>query len=196
MARTAEFERDQVLTEAMKVFWQHGYSRTSMRDLTQATRLNPGSLYSTFKNKQGVFLEAIDLYSQALRRETDAILGHEGDAAQRIQRFFDYLLDGTQRDPDNKGCLLVNTLLEAPADEPELRRRAGEALEYVEGQFRTVLADGQTEGVIRATSRPEDQARLLMTGIFGMRVYSRMPDGRTHARGIVKSLLDAVIAPA
>jgi len=196
MARTAEFQRDQVLTKAMQVFWQQGYNRTSMRDLTQATRLNPGSLYSTFKNKQGVFLEAVDLYSQALRQQADAMLGGEGDAARRIGRFFDYLLEGTESDPDNKGCLLVNTLLEAPVDEPELRQRAGEALQYVEHRFGSVLAEGQGEGTIRPTTRPQDQARLLMTGIFGMRVYSRMPEGRSHAREIVKDLLDAVIVPA
>ncbi|MFO7582882.1 TetR/AcrR family transcriptional regulator [Guyparkeria sp.] len=193
MARTPAFERDEVLTEAMKVFWSRGYNRTSMRDLTQATRLNPGSIYAAFRNKQGVFLESVDLYTRALRRETEAALGGEGNAAARIRRFFDNLLDSSAHDPENKGCLLINTLIEAPADEPELRRRAGEALKYVEGRFAEVLAEGQTEGVIRATASPERQARLLMTGIFGLRVYARMPEGRDHAREIVDTLLQNVI---
>jgi len=32
-----------------------------------------------------------------------------------------------------------------------------------------------------------------MTGIFGLRVYARMPDGREHAVEIVDTLLHAVI---
>lgn len=193
MARTPAFERDQVLTEAMQVFWSRGYNRTSMRDLTQATRLNPGSLYAAFRNKQDIFLESVDLYTRALRRETEAALGGGGNAAARIRRFFDNLLDGSAHDPENRGCLLINTLIEAPADEPELRRRAGEALKYVEGRFAEVLEEGQTDGSIRTTTPPERQARLLMTGIFGLRVYARMPDGQNHARQIVDTLLETVI---
>lgn len=193
MARTAAFERDQVLTEAMTLFWSQGYNRTSMRDLTQATQLNPGSLYAAFGNKQGLFLESVDLYSRALRRETEATLGGEGNAAARIRRFFDNLLDSSAHDPQNKGCLLINTLIEAPADEPELRRRAGEALKYVEGRFSKVLAEGQNDGSIQTATPPERQARLLMTGIFGLRVYARMPAGQDQAREIVDTLLQAIL---
>ncbi|WP_410474377.1 TetR/AcrR family transcriptional regulator [Guyparkeria sp. TX1] len=193
MARTAAFERDQVLTEAMTLFWSRGYNRTSMRDLTQATRLNPGSLYAAFGNKQGLFLESVDLYTRALRRETEATLGGEGNAAARIRRFFDNLLDASAHDPTNKGCLLINTLIEAPADEPELRRRAGEALKYVEGRFAEVLDEGQDDGSIQTATPPRHQARLLMTGIFGLRVYARMPEGREHAVEIVDTLLQGVI---
>lgn len=193
MARTPAFERDKVLTEAMQVFWSRGYNRTSMRDLTQATHLNPGSLYSAFRNKQGVFLESVDFYSRVLRRETEATLGGSGNAAERIGHFFEALLDGTRDDPDNKGCLLINTLLEAPADEPELSQRAGEALGYVEGRFAAVLEEGQADGSTRTTTPPARQARLLMTGIFGLRVYARMPDGRDHVHEIVDDLLEAVI---
>lgn len=193
MARTPAFERDEVLTEAMKVFWSRGYNRTSMRDLTQATRLNPGSLYTAFRNKQGMFLESVDLYTRALRRETDATLGGKGSADARIRRFFDNLLDGSAHDPENRGCLLINTLIEAPADEPELRRRAGEALKYVERRFFEVLAEGQNDGSIQTATPPERQARLLMTGIFGLRVYARMPEGREHAVEIVDTLLGSVL---
>ncbi len=193
MARTPAFERDEVLTQAMQVFWSRGYNRTSMRDLTQATRLNPGSLYAAFRNKRGVFLESIDLYSRALRRETEVALGGDGNAAERIGRFFEALLEGTREDPDNKGCLLINTLLEAPADEPELGQRAGEALAYVEGRFAAVLEAGQADGSIRTTTPPARQARLLMTGIFGLRVYARMPGGRDLVHEIVDDLLQTVL---
>lgn len=197
MPRTPAFERDEVLAEAMTIFWSQGYNRTSMRDLTHATRLNPGSLYAAFGNKQGLFLESIDFYSRALRREVEAVLGGNGNAAARIRRFFDNLLDGDRRDADSnresRGCLLINTLIEAPAAEPELRRRAGEALGYVEGRFADVLREGQADGSIRATAPPERLARLLMTGIFGLRVYARMPEGQLHVHEIVDTLLEGVL---
>lgn len=195
MPRRPIFDREEVLEQAMHLFWSRGYNRTSMRDLGAATRLNPGSLYAAFRGKQGVFEESIDLYVRGLRREVDTVLGGDEPPAERIQRFFENLLEGAAQDRENRGCLLVNTLLEAPAEEPELRRRAGEALQLVERRFAALIAEGQTDGSIRGGQTPTALARLLMTGIFGMRVYTRMPEGVQHLREIVTSLLDVTLAP-
>lgn len=48
MARPVEFDRDKVLQQAMLQFWRLGYHKTSVRDLTGATQLKPGSLYGAF----------------------------------------------------------------------------------------------------------------------------------------------------
>jgi TetR/AcrR family transcriptional repressor of nem operon len=195
MSRKPSFERDEVLEQTMDLFWSRGYNRTSMRDLREATGLNPGSLYAAFENKHGVFKASIERYVHGLRSEVEAILGGEGAPAERIRRFFDNLLEGAERDEESRGCLLVNTLLEAPADEPELRARAGEALQYVERRFATLIAEGQRDGSIQSRRPAATLARTLMTGIFGMRVYSRMPEGIDHIREIVATLIDGTLAP-
>ena len=59
MARTIEFDRNEVLENAMNTFWKNGYSMTSVPDLVSATKLNPGSIYSSFKSKEGLFLETL-----------------------------------------------------------------------------------------------------------------------------------------
>ncbi|MDG4868566.1 TetR/AcrR family transcriptional regulator [Guyparkeria sp. 1SP6A2] len=195
MPRKPSFERDEVLEQAMDLFWSRGYNRTSMRDLKDATRLNPGSLYAAFQNKQGVFTESLGLYSRGLRREVESVLGGNDAPLDRIRRFFDHLVEGSHQDKESRGCLLVNTLIEAPADEPELRAQAGEALQYVERRFETLIAEGQRDGSIQSQRPAATLARTLMTGIFGMRVYSRMPDGLDHIRDIVNTLIDGTLDP-
>ena len=195
MPRKPSFERDEVLERAMDLFWSRGYNRTSMRDLKDATRLNPGSLYAAFENKQGVFTESLGLYSRGLRREVESLLGGNDAPLDRIRRFFDNLVEGSHQDKESRGCLLVNTLIEAPADEPELRAQAGEALQYVERRFETLIAEGQRDGSIQSQRPAATLARTLMSGIFGMRVYSRMPDGLDHIREIVNTLIDGTLAP-
>ena len=195
MPRKPTFERDEVLERAMGLFWSRGYNRTSMRDLKEATRLNPGSLYAAFQSKQGVFAESLGRYSRGLHRQVESVLGGSDAPVVRIRRFFDYLVDGARRDEESRGCLLVNTLLEAPADEPELRRRAGEALQYVEQRLESLVADGQRDGSIQRTQSPDELARALMAVIFGMRVYSRMPDGLEHIEEIATTLLENILSP-
>ncbi|MDH3970432.1 MAG: TetR/AcrR family transcriptional regulator, partial [Rhodospirillales bacterium] len=66
MARPKSFDREEVLERAMAVFWRKGYAATSVRDLVEATGLNPGSLYDTFDDKHGLFLESVTLYRRTV----------------------------------------------------------------------------------------------------------------------------------
>ena len=69
--RSAEFDRDAVLVQAMETFRAHGYSKTTMQQLVAATGLHPGSIYGAFGNKRGLLLAAVDHYvesKRALRR--------------------------------------------------------------------------------------------------------------------------------
>ena len=59
--RTKAFNHDEIVDAAMQVFWQLGYSATSIQDLVDATGLSRSSLYNAFENKHG-------LYAQARRR--------------------------------------------------------------------------------------------------------------------------------
>ncbi|MCP4298102.1 MAG: helix-turn-helix transcriptional regulator, partial [Proteobacteria bacterium] len=51
MARPIEFDREEKLELAMNLFWQKGYQATSMKLLTEAMGLQPGSIYSAFRSK-------------------------------------------------------------------------------------------------------------------------------------------------
>ncbi|KAG1663443.1 Sulfate adenylyltransferase subunit 2 [Nymphon striatum] len=70
MARTVEFDRNEVLENAMNTFWQNGYSMTSIPNLVKSTKLNPGSIYAAFKSKEGLFLETLEFYG---KRSSEAI---------------------------------------------------------------------------------------------------------------------------
>jgi TetR/AcrR family transcriptional repressor of nem operon len=59
----------------------------------------------------------------------------------RINHFFEHLLDETARDPQRKGCLLVNTLLETPAEDTEITHHAAKALHDVERTLMEVLKE-------------------------------------------------------
>jgi AcrR family transcriptional regulator len=60
--RSAEYDRDAVLRNAMEAFRAKGYAKTTMQELVAATGLHPGSLYAAFGNKRGLLLAAVDHY--------------------------------------------------------------------------------------------------------------------------------------
>ncbi|WP_449398631.1 TetR/AcrR family transcriptional regulator [Chryseobacterium wanjuense] len=62
MARNIEFNEEVAIQKAMEVFWEKGYYATSMRDLTDAMKINSSSLYNTIGDKHQLFLKCIDHY--------------------------------------------------------------------------------------------------------------------------------------
>ncbi len=62
--RPREFNRDEALHVAMKLFCKHGYEGVSIADLTTAMNISPPSLYAAFGGKEALFREALELYQQ------------------------------------------------------------------------------------------------------------------------------------
>ena len=59
MARKKQYKEDEVIKKATAIFCKNGYEATSVRMLEKEMGINQFSIYASFKNKQGVFLESI-----------------------------------------------------------------------------------------------------------------------------------------
>ncbi|NIR59359.1 MAG: TetR family transcriptional regulator [Gammaproteobacteria bacterium] len=194
MPRPIEFDRDQALREAMTEFWRRGYRGTSVKDLVAATSLQPGSLYGAFESKRALFREALEAYFSATLERVRGTLHGPAPPLARIRRFFETLVEDAARDRDMKGCLLVNTLLEVPPEDEQIRRRVAEMFAQIEERLRGVLDQARTRGELAEDKDPAALARLLVTGIYGLRVYNRTRPGEAALKEIVDSLLRAVEA--
>lgn len=60
--RKRTFNENDVLQSAMEVFWAKGYVGSSLSDLTQSMGINKPSMYSTFGNKEALFIRATEFY--------------------------------------------------------------------------------------------------------------------------------------
>jgi AcrR family transcriptional regulator len=63
MPRPAQYDRDTALQKAVALFWEKGYHASSMKQIEHALDMRPGSLYATFRNKDGLFSEALATYA-------------------------------------------------------------------------------------------------------------------------------------
>jgi len=68
MARPPEFDRAQALVSALYLFWEKGYDRTTVRDLTEAMGIAAPSLYNSFGGKKQLFDEAVSAYTSSPTR--------------------------------------------------------------------------------------------------------------------------------
>lgn len=62
--RPRAFDRDAALGAAMTLFWERGYSATSVADLCAAMGINAPSLYAAFGSKEELYAAAIAHFSR------------------------------------------------------------------------------------------------------------------------------------
>ena len=114
MARHKQFDREEALDRAMRLFWAKGYEASSISDLLGVMGLNRASLYDTFGDKRALFLAALERYVREVNRANLAILQSDGPAADALRGYFSTLV-ALSSDEGRLGCMLANTAVEAEA---------------------------------------------------------------------------------
>lgn len=172
MARAKEFDRDQVLERAMRLFWSRGYEATSIQDLVEATGINRGSIYGTFADKEGIFLAALEYYLGTIARPMFAELSNP-EPRRAIERMLESIV---RRNCDRKfprGCLITNTSLECPAAGERIARVIAEKFHQQEAAIREVLLRAQAEGALAPNRDAHALARFFFGVAHGLNVVNK-----------------------
>jgi len=108
MARKKEYKEEEVIEKAMRLFWRNGYENTSMQMLEKEMGINKFSIYSSFGNKHGVFLESLKCYQANLKVMIDKFK-KSSNGVEDIKQFFNDSVNVCFLEGNQKGCLVTNT---------------------------------------------------------------------------------------
>jgi len=194
MARPREFDEQAVLDAASDVFWSKGYDATSTRDLAARTGLTPSSMYAAFGDKRGLFCRALDHYLDRLRAKMSS-LEAAAAPAQAITGFFEDTIDRSLDDAEQRGCMLVNSSLQASQQDEDLRVAIAHELKLIEAFFLRCITEAQERGAVPRTYASVDAARQLLAVLLGIRVLARVRPERPLLTGAVTQTLVALGLP-
>ena len=184
--RPREFDTDEALAAALRVFWSKGYEGASLTELTAAMGITRPSLYAAFGNKEALFKQALDLYE----REKLAYVARALDAptargvAQR-------LLEGALQNVTSecRGCLGVMATVSQTEGSPirdMIRDRAGSAREALLERMQRAVDEGDFSMPVEA----EAMTRYLAAVMQGLSVQA----GGGASRAELQQVVDAAIA--
>jgi AcrR family transcriptional regulator len=168
--RPREFDMDEALDTAMRLFWRKGYEGTSLSDLTDATGVKRPSLYAAFGNKEGLFRKALDRYTALRNPIISAAL-----AQPTARGVVEMLLCNAAREltrPDCPGCLAVQGALACSDEGDPVRRELSARREAMVSALRLRFEQAQAEGDLLSSTSPADLARYVVTVINGMAVQA------------------------
>src|SRR5690554_2315339 len=146
--RPVIYDNQELLIKAQQVFWEKGYTATSLNDLLKITGAGSGSFYNTFKGgKKEVFSKAI----QQRRIEFIKFRNQLDDSENPIELIKDFFrsIANDNANSHHKGCIIANTVVEMTFVDNELGEQAIQILKEVEQMFTKTIRFGQKNGQIK-----------------------------------------------
>jgi TetR/AcrR family transcriptional repressor of nem operon len=190
MPRAKEFDPDEVLEQAMDLFWEQGYEATSAQDLVDHLGIGRSSLYSTFGSKRDLYLQALDRYRQRGADELRQARQDEDSAKATLQRVFTATVEAMTE--SQRGCFVANATAERAACDDAVGKRVDESLEHLQETFADLVRQGQEQGTIPADRDATAVGRFLAVVQYGLRVTARTGPSEEALRDAVTVALSVL----
>jgi AcrR family transcriptional regulator len=177
--RPRQFDTDQALDAALRLFWRHGYDGTSLAALSAAMRINMPSLYAAFGNKETLFKKVLERYLESPASYLPRAL-NQPTARLATETLYRGAIEMVMNPEHPDGCLLVHGALASGPDSSNIQRelslrRAG-AQAAVRRRYQRAIAEGD----LPPSTDPDTLARYVVTLLWGLSVQAAGGATRQH----------------
>jgi TetR/AcrR family transcriptional repressor of nem operon len=192
MARTKDFDENEVLKKAIGLFWRKGYNGTSMQDLVDGLGISRSSLYDTYGDKHTLYIKALESYQSDSSGKVCSIVSSSKPAKETIKKLLEFTADGLLNDREHKGCFIVNAEVEVAPHDEQVGRMICLNDQQVEDAFYEVIKKGQESGEINTDQDARALARFIFNAVKGMRVTAKSTTDRAVFDDIIKLTMGAL----
>jgi TetR/AcrR family transcriptional repressor of nem operon len=186
MARTKDFDENEVLTKAIQLFWHKGYNATSMQDLVDALGISRSSLYDTYSDKHTLFLKALESYQLAGNAKINEIVDQSISAKETVIKLMELATNELVGDKQQKGCFMVNAEIEVAPHDQEVSKLVCQNEQQMEAAFFKVIKKGQESGEIKNIQDALVLAKFIFNAVKGMQVTAKSSPDATSFGNIIK----------
>ncbi|AYG60357.1 TetR/AcrR family transcriptional regulator [Rhizobium jaguaris] len=172
MARHKEFDRDEALGAAIRVFSDHGYEGTSTDDLLKAMKISRQSMYDTFGDKRSLYLEALRRYNADSLASILADLKGDRSACQGIEAAL-VAFAARPASEASRCCLGVSAICEFGRADAEVATLTDEASRILASSLESVIKAGIGSGDFAADLDVTSAVYFLGATLSGMKVSAR-----------------------
>jgi AcrR family transcriptional regulator len=173
------------------LFWKEGAATTGIGDVVAATGVSRSSLYSTFGDKQQLYLAALRRYVEEQSRPVFTRLADDGRGLAAIGEFFDQLIEARCSGEHARwGCMVSNAHLGAQDADPDVRQILARHHDQLRAALRTALETARLRPGVDLDATAEQLALLA----YGVNLRSRSGADATGLQTTLTAALDALRA--
>jgi len=193
MARPREFDREEALGRAMRVFWEKGYAATSTDDLLGAMNIGRQSLYNAFGDKRRIYLEALERYQlNSVSHHVGNLNGPASPLAGLKALLLGLIPAICGEDP--QGCMGVNSICEFGAEDEELAAMRCRSASVLSLHLLARIREGQEAGELDAQMDASEAMGFVLLTMQGMQVASRAGAQPEALRAMAEFVVDRLRA--
>ena len=189
--RPREFDREEGLKKAMRVFWSMGYEATSMADLRAALGINQASLYAAYGSKEALFRETVALYLNTDGVATARALAADLPTREAIHTMLQDGVDMFVAEKVPRGCLLVLSTLNCTVENKGIQDYLSSLRDQTRVSIEARLRRGQREGDVPKTVPVKAIAAFYATVLYGLSIQARDGSKRKTLTDVVNCSMSA-----
>jgi TetR/AcrR family transcriptional regulator, transcriptional repressor for nem operon len=173
MARSREFEENEVLEKAVKLFSEKGYNGISMQELVDGLGINRSSIYDSFGDKQELFIATLKYYRQANTQQMLSMIEQSKDIKKTVRVIFDHIKTESVSVKNAESCIMVNTAVELSPHEKKIFSIVFDNMSTVQESLAKAIKAAQARNEVSKKNSAEALASSVLTAINGLRVAAK-----------------------
>jgi AcrR family transcriptional regulator len=182
MGRPRTFDRDVAITQALHLFWEHGYDATSLSQLKAniGGGITAPSFYAAFGSKQALFNEVMERYLNTHGRVTDSLFDTTLPPREAVELTLRRSAKMQCEDDHPKGCLVALGLMSACTDESKaVSEPLAQARAFNRAGLVACVERAIASGELPTTVASQALAAVFDSFMLGLSTQAR--DGVSHA---------------
>ncbi|HHL32328.1 MAG TPA: TetR/AcrR family transcriptional regulator [Oceanospirillales bacterium] len=193
------FDVNETLEKAMLIFWENGFSGTSLTDLTSGLGINKPSLYAAFGNKEQLYSAALNYYLNNFSSPRYAKLTEpkEDDLKTRLHSLLYNLAQRITDTKTPKGCLFVNSSCESGGNgmpdsiTQSIKDYKKDSHDYLVNLFDHEQQQGHLDSAINSA----EISTHLMVVMFGMCVLAKNGSHLADLIPVINLTVNTILNP-
>ena len=199
MGRPREFDRDETIARAMRLFWKKGYEGVSLQNLLDELEIQNSSFYHAFQSKEALFDEVLNYYFHKIGAYRVAPLLEGLAVRETLENYFERLIHLNMSAKHPGGCLIANCAILTSSSNPAVAEKVTEVVHAtktrLETAFYNLLKRGQESGEVRAEINLRAQARLMVMTVFGLNLLARAAKSRKELEEATEAAIQMICNP-
>lgn len=183
--RPREFDRTDALNKAMKLFWQKGYTATSMNDLYATMGIKSPSLYAAFGSKEDLYDEVLQHYEECVAPHIWGGMESEPSPKKAIAQWLERSAETLTRSDLPHGCMVTLSSVASEGHE-----RLGARVQQLRNSgyelLKARLSEAQQCGELPPSTDIDALTRLYVSIQQGMSIQARDGASRETLLGIAR----------
>jgi TetR/AcrR family transcriptional repressor of nem operon len=188
MANKVKFERENVVRVASQLFWQKGFHATSTRDLQEAVNMRPGSIYSAFGSKEGLYCESLKDYTVQMKTQIEGFLSSADTVLGGLRAFVENVVIKTKDCSPSAICMLVKANSEFAEKDSNLYELSLDLTAQFEAYLTQLFTQAINKGELRNTLTAVEYARFFQVQFTGLRGYFNRPNVEQFAEPMINQM--------